>query len=703
MALAQPCSRSPASASSCSTPGWRPAASTAARPAEIRAFHPSEGGNDRRPQRPASSATSRSSAASTSRSTTIPQHVRAGLRRHRGPPLLRAQRPRLARLLPRRRHATCATCGMREGFSTITMQVARNSFLVQSAITAASLRRKLIELRTHATARERAHQGPDPRALPQRHLPRQRRERRRGGEPRSVRQERQQAHADRGRDARRAAQGARARTRRATIPSARSQRRNLVLALMARAGLHHAAAQAATAARTPLASPRTSGVRDTGNEPLALDAVRAFVDSVLPDALKEGDVTVYTTLDCNAQRAADRAVLRQTAVVTRETQYAGGRVTEAAQGALVALDPRTGDIRALVPAGARSAADSIARSTRSASPARRSSRSSTPRRSRPGMTPGHARRRRAGRSGAGTQRLAPSELQRRATSARITFARALAVSSNAATVRVSQTIGDPERHRGGAPQRHHESAAQLPAIALGAVDVTPLELVAAYAPFANGGMRVHAAARAPHRSAPTARCSGARRSRPRDTVDGSARRVSRSRRCCAASWTTAPAARFATWACTGRSPERRARRTTRHDVWFVGYTPTLVAGVWFGYDTPRPIAPHASGGRLAAPAWAEFYLNGWREPASSADGWTPPPGMTMRAHRSRDRHARQRVVPDARSASTSSPAPSRTEVCNVHTEPAYEEQHSPDTDRRRRPDPARRRRNRQGLRKIFRF
>ena len=54
------------------------------------------------------------------------------------------------------------------------------------------------------------------------------------------------------------------------------------------------------------------------------------------------------------------------------------------------------------------------------------------------------------------------------------------------------------------------------------------------------------------------------------------------------------------------------------DVWFVGYTPTLVAGVWFGYDTPRPIAPHASGGHLAAPAWAEFYLNGWREPTTSA-------------------------------------------------------------------------------------
>jgi penicillin-binding protein 1A len=45
--------------------------------------------------------------------------------------------------------------------------------------------------------------------------------------------------------------------------------------------------------------------------------------------------------------------------------------------------------------------------------------------------------------------------------------------------------------------------------------------------------------------------------------------------------------------------------------------------VWFGYDSPRPIAANASGGRLAAPAWATFYLNGWRE-HSSPGIWNPP-------------------------------------------------------------------------------
>jgi penicillin-binding protein 1A len=65
------------------------------------------------------------------------------------------------------------------------------------------------------------------------------------------------------------------------------------------------------------------------------------------------------------------------------------------------------------------------------------------------------------------------------------------------------------------------------------------------------------------------------------------------------------------------------------DVWFVGYTPTVVAGFWFGHDSPRSLSGDASGGRLAAPAWADFYRAGWRE-RTPAGAWTPPGGMVMR-------------------------------------------------------------------------
>jgi len=43
------------------------------------------------------------------------------------------------------------------------------------------------------------------------------------------------------------------------------------------------------------------------------------------------------------------------------------------------------------------------------------------------------------------------------------------------------------------------------------------------------------------------------------------------------------------------------------DAWFVGYTPSLAAGVWVGYDTPRQILPGAAyAGDVAVPLWAEF-------------------------------------------------------------------------------------------------
>ena len=43
------------------------------------------------------------------------------------------------------------------------------------------------------------------------------------------------------------------------------------------------------------------------------------------------------------------------------------------------------------------------------------------------------------------------------------------------------------------------------------------------------------------------------------------------------------------------------------DAWFVGYTPSLTAGVWVGYDTPKQILPgSAYAGDVAVPLWAEF-------------------------------------------------------------------------------------------------
>ena len=43
-----------------------------------------------------------------------------------------------------------------------------------------------------------------------------------------------------------------------------------------------------------------------------------------------------------------------------------------------------------------------------------------------------------------------------------------------------------------------------------------------------------------------------------------------------------------------------------NDVWFIGFTPELVTGVWMGFDQPTKIIGNAQGGRLAAPAWTSM-------------------------------------------------------------------------------------------------
>jgi penicillin-binding protein 1A len=55
------------------------------------------------------------------------------------------------------------------------------------------------------------------------------------------------------------------------------------------------------------------------------------------------------------------------------------------------------------------------------------------------------------------------------------------------------------------------------------------------------------------------------------------------------------------------------------DVWFIGFTPDLVAGVWMGLDRPRTIMRNAQGGELAAPAWTAFMNEVYRRKALTSD------------------------------------------------------------------------------------
>src|SRR6185312_16765820 len=65
------------------------------------------------------------------------------------------------------------------------------------------------------------------------------------------------------------------------------------------------------------------------------------------------------------------------------------------------------------------------------------------------------------------------------------------------------------------------------------------------------------------------------------------------------------------------------------DVWFIGYTADLVAGVWMGFDRPQKIKANAQGGELAAPAYTSFMTEVYRRRSAPPD-WPRPEGITTR-------------------------------------------------------------------------
>jgi len=406
-------------------------------------------------------------------------------------------------------------------------------------------------------------------------------------------------------------------------PDRARARRDLVLTLMAQEG-YITPELAARTRQEPLRLAPAEW-RPPQDRSYALDPIREAVDSVLGrDAATAGDLVVHSTLDAEAQQAAEGAIRIQGAAIQRQ---AARSVPKAEiEGAMVALDPRTGEIRALV-GGRRS----VRRGFNRALAAQRQPGSAF----KPFV---YAAALASGYSPATILDDSPVEIEDVGRTWRpenfggeyggpLTLRRALMRSANAATVRLSQAVGEKRvaalAQRSGIQSRMNP----VPALALGAFEVTPLELVAAYAPFANGGVRVEPYIvrrieavdgtvlwQAPPRQAEQVlgRAEAFQiTSMLQSVVDGGTGRVLR---------------RMGV-----RGPVAGKTGTTNNgaDVWFIGYTPTLVAGFWFGYDSPRPISSNASGGRLAAPAWATFYLNGWHE-RSPTGSWRPPGGLVER-------------------------------------------------------------------------
>jgi penicillin-binding protein 1A len=182
-----------------------------------------------------------------------------------------------------------------------------------------------------------------------------------------------------------------------------------------------------------------------------------------------------------------------------------------------------------------------------------------------------------------------------------TLRRALENSVNVVTVKLLQDVGvDPViklAHQVGIESELRREIA----LALGVSEVTPLELVSAYGVFANGGVRAEPFA---------IRKVTDQQGRILEQHVTETQEVMRPE--------TAYVLVNVMKGVIERGTGARARVIERPlagktgttddatDVWFVGFSPSLAAGVWIGYDIKRSLGSAETGGRLALPIWVSF-------------------------------------------------------------------------------------------------
>ena len=203
----------------------------------------------------------------------------------------------------------------------------------------------------------------------------------------------------------------------------------------------------------------------------------------------------------------------------------------------------------------------------------------------------------------------------------VTLSKALALSLNTVSVRLTMEFTPMAvirtAYRLGIASKLEPNAS----IALGTSEVSPLELVSAYAPFANGGLAV-----VPHVIERITAANGkvlyARNEQPLGRIID-ARYVAMMNEMMAQTLTigTAHKAALPGWPAAGKTGTSQDFR----DAWFIGYTAHLVTGVWLGNDDGTP-TKKVTGGGLPVEIWSHF-MHGAHQgvPVAALPG--PPTGM----------------------------------------------------------------------------
>jgi penicillin-binding protein 1B len=384
-------------------------------------------------------------------------------------------------------------------------------------------------------------------------------------------------------------------------PERARDRRNVVLREMAAQGLAEE-----DEVRRATEEPIVVAARSLENEaPYFVDYASDLIEETYAGILApDAAVEMYTTLDLRLQRLAQEAVGEGLAQVDK--QLAARKRRGVAQAALVALDPRTGDILALV--GGRAYSQSqynratltrrqpgsifkpfvyLAAFETAASDGRKD------------LTPATVVIDEPTIFKDGENDYAPANYESEYDGP-VTLRRALALSRNVVAIKVAEMVGYDRvaalwRRIGiGTPPK------AVPSIALGVFEASPLEIAEAYTLFVNKG------AVRPTRAIERIVENG----RTRDLPPPDPRPVARADTTYLVTNMMRSVLNEGTGAgvrARGFSLDAAGKTGTTNDLrdaWFVGFTPELLAVVWVGFDDNQPIG--LSGSQAALPIWTSF-------------------------------------------------------------------------------------------------
>lgn len=184
----------------------------------------------------------------------------------------------------------------------------------------------------------------------------------------------------------------------------------------------------------------------------------------------------------------------------------------------------------------------------------------------------------------------------------------LAKSKNMISIRILQAVGPKTAQewvsRFGFDAEKHPAYLTM---ALGAGSVTPLQMATAYSVFANGGYRVN-----PWLIAKVTDHKGRVISETTPPVTSEQPRAIDARNAFIMNSLLQEVTRSGTAAraqSTLKRPDLYGKTGTTNDsvdAWFAGYQPTIAAVTWIGYDTPRNLGSRETGGGLSLPVWINF-------------------------------------------------------------------------------------------------